>query len=51
MDSEMNGLVERWILTFCEPPALIDAELMRRVLAEHEARPFGQDIDGGGSRG
>ena len=51
MDSETKRLIERWILTFCEPPALIDAELMRRVLAEHEARPFGQDVGGFGSRG
>lgn len=51
MDGETNRLIEHWILTFCEPPPLIDVELMRRVLAEHEARPYGQDIDGAGARG
>ncbi len=50
MDNETNRLIERWILAFCEPPPLIDAELMRRVLAEHEARPYGQGVDGGQAR-
>ena len=34
MDAEMKRLVERWITTFCETPPLLDAELMRRVLAD-----------------
>ncbi len=51
MDIETDGLIERWILAFCEPPALIDAELMRRVLADHEARTAGQGKDGCGARG
>jgi hypothetical protein len=37
LDSDIDALVQRWILTFCEAPVLIDAELMARVLAEHEA--------------
>ena len=32
------ALVQRWILAFCEIPALIDVELMTRLLAEHDAR-------------
>ncbi|HEY1224432.1 MAG TPA: hypothetical protein VGE54_04310 [Brevundimonas sp.] len=47
MDADGERLLERWILAFCEPPPLIDVELMRRVLAEHEARPYGQGVDGG----
>jgi hypothetical protein len=45
MDRETRALVERWIIAFCEPPVLIDAELMRRVLAEVEApqRPRNPD--------
>jgi hypothetical protein len=38
MDQETRALVQRWILTFLEAPPLIDAELMRTVLAEHEIR-------------
>ena len=40
MDQETSALVERWILTFLEPPPLLDAELMRTVLAEHESRTW-----------
>jgi len=47
MDIKADGLIERWILAFCEPPPLVDAELMRRVLADHEARPLEKDRDGG----
>ena len=36
MDSETERLIDRWILAFCEPPPLVDAELMRRVLADYE---------------
>ena len=36
MEDELNGLTERWIATFCEAPPLLDAELMRRLLAEHQ---------------
>lgn len=35
---ETERLMERWILAFCEPPPLLDAELMARLLAEHEAK-------------
>ena len=35
MDEDTQRLVERWIMTFCEAPVLIDAELMRRVLAQY----------------
>lgn len=38
MDDELERLTERWILAFCETPPLADPELMRRVLAEWEAR-------------
>jgi hypothetical protein len=38
MDDEMDRLVERWILAFCEPPPLVDAELMARLLADHETK-------------
>ncbi|WP_327448863.1 hypothetical protein [Brevundimonas sp.] len=38
MDDEAERLVERWILAFCEPPPLVDPELMRRMLADHETR-------------
>lgn len=34
MDIETKALVQRWILAFCETPVLIDAELMRRVIAD-----------------
>lgn len=34
MTDELRRLTERWIMTFCEMPVLLDAELMRRVLAE-----------------
>lgn len=34
MDAETERLMERWITTFCETPPVLDAELMRRVLAE-----------------
>lgn len=37
MDQETTALVERWILTFLEAPPLIDVELMRTVLAEHQS--------------
>lgn len=36
MSEELKRLTERWILAFCETPPLLDAELMARVLAEHE---------------
>ena len=38
MDDETSRLVDRWIITFLEPPAFVDAELMARVLAEEDAR-------------
>lgn len=34
MTDEERELVDRWILAFCEPPPVVDAELMRRLLAE-----------------
>ncbi|WP_298123245.1 hypothetical protein [Brevundimonas sp.] len=43
MDEETETLVRRWILTFCEGPILIDKELMRRVLADAEAKPSKPD--------
>ncbi|WGM46685.1 hypothetical protein KOAAANKH_01558 [Brevundimonas sp. NIBR10] len=38
MDDETRRLVDRWIITFLEPPAFVDAELMARVLAEEDDR-------------
>ncbi|WP_263972982.1 hypothetical protein [Brevundimonas goettingensis] len=38
MSQEAERLTEQWILTFLEAPPLVDVELMRMVLAEHEAR-------------
>lgn len=37
MDDETSRLVERWIIAFLETPSLPDAELMARILAEHDA--------------
>lgn len=36
MDIETERLIERWIIAFCEAPPLVDAELMRMVLAQYE---------------
>lgn len=38
LDTETGALVQRWIIAFCEPPVLIDADLMRRMLSDHDAR-------------
>jgi hypothetical protein len=38
MTDDTEALVRRWILRFCEMPVLIDPELMRRVLADAEAK-------------
>jgi len=38
MDAETRALVQRWIIAFCEMPVLIDADLMRRVLAEVDGK-------------
>ncbi|WP_428150349.1 hypothetical protein [Brevundimonas sp.] len=38
MDAETEHLIQRWIIAFCEAPVLIDAELMRAVLADAESR-------------
>ena len=38
MNDELKQLTERWIVAFCEIPILLDAELMRRLLAESEGR-------------
>lgn len=34
--AEIDRLVERWILAFCEAPPLLDADLMRAVLAQYD---------------
>jgi len=39
MDTETESLIQRWIIAFCEVPTLIDAELMRVVLADMETKP------------
>ena len=41
MTEEERQLVDRWIVTFCEAPPVIDAELMRRLIAEQEATQQG----------
>lgn len=38
MNDELTILTERWIVAFCETPVLLDAALMRTVLAETEER-------------
>lgn len=38
MDEETEALIQRWIITFCEMPALVDKELMQAVLADMETR-------------
>lgn len=38
MDTETEALIQRWIITFCEMPALVDKELMRAVLADMETK-------------
>ncbi len=38
MDAETETLIQRWIIAFCEMPALIDKELMRAVLADMETQ-------------
>ena len=39
-NTETDPLVSRWIRVFREPPVLIDRELMRRVLDDHERASF-----------
>ena len=34
MTDDERELIDRWILAFCNPPPLVDMELMRRLLAE-----------------
>lgn len=38
MDEEMTRLVDRWVAVFLEMPVLLDAGLMRPMLAEAERR-------------
>lgn len=38
MENESEALIQRWIIAFCETPVLIDAELMRAVLADVEGK-------------
>lgn len=38
MSHDADDLLDRWILAFCEPPPLIDPELMTALLAEHDAK-------------
>lgn len=39
MDAETERLIQRWIIAFCEMPAIVDPELMRAVLADLETTP------------
>ncbi|WP_421729532.1 DUF2945 domain-containing protein [Brevundimonas sp.] len=43
MNDDVQALVDRWIMAFCEAPVLIDPELMRRLLAEKEIADREQD--------
>lgn len=36
MQDEGRKSLDRWIVTFLEPPPVVDPELMRRLLAEHD---------------
>ncbi|MFC5342661.1 hypothetical protein ACETK8_05890 [Brevundimonas staleyi] len=38
MDEDTDALIQRWIIAFCEMPALVDPELMRAVLADMETQ-------------
>jgi hypothetical protein len=38
VDTETERLIQRWITAFCEVPILVDADLMRTVLADVEAK-------------
>lgn len=37
MDDELRGLLDRWIIAFLDPPTVLDRDLMRSILEEHEA--------------
>ena len=37
MDEKTRWLVDRWIIAFLDPPAVLDPHLMRLILDEHEA--------------
>lgn len=36
MDDEVDDLIQRWIIAFCEVPVMVDPDLMRIVLADVE---------------
>lgn len=36
MTDEADLVVQRWIIAFCEMPSLVDVELMKALLAEHD---------------
>jgi len=38
MNEETSRLVDRWIIAFLEVPPLLDADLLSRLLDEHEAK-------------
>ena len=42
MDDETRRLLDRWIIAFLDPPVLLDPDLMRLILDEHDAVP-GED--------
>lgn len=37
MNDDTAGLVDQWILTFLETPALGDPDLLKKLLVEHQA--------------
>ena len=37
MTQAEQALVDKWIAVFCEAPPIVDAELMRSLIAEQEA--------------
>ena len=43
MRDETQRLIDRWIMTFLEPPPLADPELLALVLAEHDAKQHSKE--------
>lgn len=38
MNEKTDQLMDRWIMTFLEPPPFADPDLMAQLLAEHDAK-------------
>lgn len=37
LDDDTKRLLDRWIIAFLDPPSVLDPDLMRLILEEHEA--------------